>query len=67
MGNNCLGRSTAEKDLGVRVDHKLNTSQQCDTVAKQTNIILRWDALTECCKQDTRSNFSTLGLNWSNI
>ncbi|EMP36996.1 hypothetical protein UY3_05797 [Chelonia mydas] len=40
MGNDCLGRSTVERDLVVTVDHKLNTSQQCNTVAKKSNIIL---------------------------
>ncbi|CAM5123811.1 unnamed protein product [Eretmochelys imbricata] len=41
MGNDCLGRSTAERDLGVIVDHKLNESQQCNAVAKKkANIIL---------------------------
>uniref|UniRef100_A0A674JM42 Reverse transcriptase domain-containing protein n=1 Tax=Terrapene triunguis TaxID=2587831 RepID=A0A674JM42_9SAUR len=40
MGNDCLGRSTAGKDLGVIVDHKLNMSQQYNAVAKKANIIL---------------------------
>uniref|UniRef100_A0A8C3I187 Reverse transcriptase domain-containing protein n=1 Tax=Chrysemys picta bellii TaxID=8478 RepID=A0A8C3I187_CHRPI len=39
-GRDCLGRSTRERDLGVIVDHKLNTSQQCDPVAKKANMIL---------------------------
>uniref|UniRef100_A0A8C4Y200 Macro domain-containing protein n=1 Tax=Gopherus evgoodei TaxID=1825980 RepID=A0A8C4Y200_9SAUR len=40
MGNDCLGRSTAERDLGIIVDHKLNMNQQSNTVAKKANIIL---------------------------
>ncbi|CAM4661769.1 unnamed protein product [Lepidochelys olivacea] len=40
MGNDCLGRSTEERDLGVIVNHKLNMGQQCKTVAKKANIIL---------------------------
>ncbi|CAM5162260.1 unnamed protein product [Natator depressus] len=40
MRNDCVGRSSVEKDLGVIVDHKLNMSQQCKTVAKKATIIL---------------------------
>uniref|UniRef100_K7EW77 Reverse transcriptase domain-containing protein n=1 Tax=Pelodiscus sinensis TaxID=13735 RepID=K7EW77_PELSI len=40
MGSDCLGKSTAERDLGVIVDNKLNMSQQCDAVAKKANMIL---------------------------
>ncbi|KAM9128056.1 uncharacterized protein ACDP82_011991 [Pangshura tecta] len=39
IGTDCLGRSTADRDLGVIVDHKLNMSQ-CDAVAKKVNVIL---------------------------
>nr|XP_048713273.1 uncharacterized protein LOC125639701 [Caretta caretta]XP_048713274.1 uncharacterized protein LOC125639701 [Caretta caretta] len=40
MGNDCLGRSTAERDLRFIVDHKLNMSQQCNAVAKKVKIVL---------------------------
>ncbi|CAM5146598.1 unnamed protein product [Natator depressus] len=40
MGNDCLGKSTAKRDLGVIVDHKLDTSQQSNTVAKKANIVM---------------------------
>ncbi|CAM5077495.1 unnamed protein product [Natator depressus] len=40
MGNDCLGSSTAERDLGVIVNHKLNMSQQCNAVGKRANTIL---------------------------
>ncbi|EMP33716.1 Angiotensin-converting enzyme, partial [Chelonia mydas] len=38
--NDCVGRSIADRNLGVIVEHKLNMSQQCNTVAKKANIIL---------------------------
>ncbi|CAM5075370.1 unnamed protein product [Eretmochelys imbricata] len=40
MGNDYLGRSTEERDLGVIVDHKSNMSQQCNAVTKKANIFL---------------------------
>lgn len=40
MWDNWLSDSTAEKDLGVLVDHRLNMSQQCDADAKKVNIFL---------------------------
>lgn len=40
MGQNGLGSSTAEQDLGVRVEPSLSMSQQCDAVAKKANAIV---------------------------
>uniref|UniRef100_K7F0L4 Reverse transcriptase domain-containing protein n=1 Tax=Pelodiscus sinensis TaxID=13735 RepID=K7F0L4_PELSI len=52
MGSDCLGGSTAERDLGVIVDHKLNMSQQCDAVAKKANMIL--GCINRCVVSKTR-------------
>lgn len=41
---NLLGSDTAEKALGVILDHRLNMSQQCDAAVKKANTF--WGVLT---------------------
>jgi len=38
----CMESCPAEKDLGLLVDSRLNTSQWCAQVAKESNAILAW-------------------------
>lgn len=40
MGDTWLSSAASEKDLGIVVDHKLNTSQQRDVADKKANAIL---------------------------
>lgn len=40
LGDEWLASSSAERDLGVLVDSRLNVSQQCVLAAKWVNLIL---------------------------
>ena len=55
LGADLLESSSVEKDLGVLVDNKLATSQQCALVAKKANGILGY-IKQECCQQVKRVN-----------
>lgn len=45
LGVNQLERGSAKKDLGALVNNKLNMSQQCTLMAKNTNGILSYATL----------------------
>lgn len=40
LGDECLGSSSVERDLGVLVNSRLHVSQQCALADKGTNCIL---------------------------
>ena len=42
MRSNWVGKSSAEKDLGLVAGHKLNKSQRGHTVMKKANITVGW-------------------------
>ncbi|CAM4656943.1 unnamed protein product [Caretta caretta] len=52
LGTEWLGRSSAEKDLGVTVDKKLDMSQQCALVTKKANGI--WGCISKSIASRSR-------------
>lgn len=48
--SNWIGKSSAEKDLGLVADHKLNRSQQGHTVMKKANITMGWIKRITVCR-----------------
>lgn len=53
MWNTWLDDNTAGKDVWVTVNHRLNTSQQCDAVTKKANFILKCiNRSAECIAQE---------------